>query len=380
MSWRVAWAVARNDLAVWLRSPWAVAAALVPPLGMGILVATLTLSVGRQPVALVVEGKGPLAQEMAHVIQSDSEAYLLEKVDGPTAARMLVDQQVAAVILVPADFDAGIAVDHGRLDMFINNVDIDFADDIRRTVTRSAAELDAPNLGIIGQLRAGRSSLYGPNPYRVAVAEHDLRQTGVSFLEYQVIPILLLLVINIGVLGTGLLTARDFERATARVLLLAPASRASVVVGRGLGSVLATLALVVPLVLLGAAVGVIRPVPGHWPAVLALLLATILMSVGLGLVLGTTLRQPRLVTMVGLNVVTYLFFLGGGFATIAFLPDWIQAVSRAVPTSYAISGLRQALFYPDLTGFGLDLAVLAAVAVVAAAGGSVALGRGLKRS
>ena len=38
---RALWGVARNDLAVWLRSPAAIAAALLPALGMGVLVAML---------------------------------------------------------------------------------------------------------------------------------------------------------------------------------------------------------------------------------------------------------------------------------------------------------------------------------------------------
>ena len=50
------WGMARNDLAVWLRSPAAIAASLLPALGMGVLVAVLTNSVGQQPVALVVRG------------------------------------------------------------------------------------------------------------------------------------------------------------------------------------------------------------------------------------------------------------------------------------------------------------------------------------
>jgi ABC-2 type transport system permease protein len=379
MNWGVVWAVARNDLAVWRRSPWAVAAAVIPPTGMGLLVASLTLSVGRQPVALVVEGRGPQSQAMAAILEADTEAYLLQVVDAPTAERLILSQQVAAIIRIPADFDARVSTASARVDVFLNNVDIDFADDIRRTAARSVAEFDAPDLGVAGEQRAGRGGIILPNPYHVAIAERDLRSTNVTFAEYQVIPIVLLLVINVGVLGTALLTAHDFERGTAGLLLLAPSSRAAVVAGRGLGSTLATLTLVVPAVAVGAGFGLVRPEPGHWPAVVALLLAATLMSVGIGLVLGTTLRQARLVAMVGLNLVTYLFFLGGGFATIAFLPNWLQVLSRLVPTSYAIAGLRQALFYPDLVGFGLDLAVMSGVAVAALAAGSIAFGGGLKR-
>jgi len=69
-------------------------------------------------------------------------------------------------------------------------------------------------------------------------------------------------------------------------------------------------------------------------------------------------------------VATYLFFLGGGFTTIAFLPTWLRDLSSAVPIRYAIEGMRQCLFYSDLHGLGTDLAVLGLTAVAAVAIGS----------
>ncbi|MHB8507632.1 MAG: ABC transporter permease [Candidatus Dormibacteria bacterium] len=372
-------ALAWNDLAVWLHNRSSVAAALVAPLGMGLLVALLTLSVSQQPVALVVEGRGPLAAHMAHVIAADAEAYQLTTTDRSHALRALRDQSVAAVLLIPSDFDRRVAADDARVSLLLNNVDTDFSDDIRRTVTRSVAEFDAPDLGILGELRQGTSNFILPNPYRVDIAEHNLRQTNVGYLQYQAVPVVILLVLNIGVLGSAVLSARDFESGMARVAMLAPLSRTRLVLGRALGGVLAALALLVPVVLAGAAVGWIRPPLAHWPALVAILGAVTIMAVGLGLLLGTTLRRVRLVTMVALNVATYLYFLGGGFTTIAFLPDWIQAVSRAVPTSYAISGIRQVLFYPDLDGVGLDLVVLALCAAATLLLGVASARRNLRR-
>jgi ABC-type multidrug transport system permease subunit len=110
-------------------------------------------------------------------------------------------------------------------------------------------------------------------------------------------------------------------------------------------------------------------------ALIALLIAVTATTVGLGTLLGVALRDVPLVTMSGLNIAAFLFFLGGGFTTVAFLPAWLQTASRLVPTSYAINGLRQALFYPELTGFGRDLSVLTACAAASVALASVALSR-----
>ena len=166
-----AWGMARNDLAVWLRSPAAIAAALLPALGMGVLVAVLTSSVGQQPVALVVQGQGPLAARMARIIRADADAYLLEEMAAADAERAIGTQRIAAIIVVPEDFDVAAARADAAVDLYLNNVDIDLADDLRRSVTRSVAEFDAPQLGLLGELHGPSSGVLLPNPYRVAVAE-----------------------------------------------------------------------------------------------------------------------------------------------------------------------------------------------------------------
>jgi ABC-type multidrug transport system permease subunit len=134
--------------------------------------------------------------------------------------------------------------------------------------------------------------------------------------------------------------------------------------------------------LLSGPCGWVLPIPSwtHALALIALLGAVTLTTVGLGTLLGVALRDTRLVTMTGLNAAAYLFFLGGGFTTVAFLPDWIQAVSRFVPTSYAINGLRQALFYPDLIGFERDLLVLTGCAALSVALASLMLTRAWRRA
>jgi ABC-2 type transport system permease protein len=403
---RAVWGMARNDLAVWLRSPAAIAAALLPAVGMGVLVAMLTVSVGRQPVALVVEGQGRHAARMARLIKGDEDAYLLEQMTAADAERAFGEQRVAAMIVVPENFDGAAARSDAVVDLYLNNINIDIADDLRRAVTRSVAEFDAPQLGLLGELHGPSVGVLLPNVYRVAVAEHDLRETNVSFLQYQVIPIVVLIVISIGTLGTALLTARDFERRTAKMLVMSPAGRTALVVGRLLGGSLITVALVTPLIGLGflthyipyceeeaglpqwliilvsGPCGWILPLVewSHALALLALLVAVTLMAVGLGTLLGVALRDLRLVTMMALNASAYLFFLGGGFTTVAFLPHWLQAASRLVPTSYAIEGLRQALFYPDLRGVGHDLLVLTGCAALSIVLASALLARAWRRA
>jgi ABC-2 type transport system permease protein len=378
------WALARFDFLVWVRTPWAVAAAVIPPAGMALLVAILTWSVTKQPVAVVVQGTGPQAKVMAGIIESDHEAYMFhEPLDKgrsfitnlATAQRLLADQQVAAVIVIPADFDQALARGRASVDLTLNNVDYDYSDDIRRAMDRSVAEYDAPQLGASLEKTATSSGLVVPNPYRVDIDETDLRQTNVSFFKYQTVPVLILLIVNVGVLGGALLGARDHERRTMKFLRLSPLGRPSLIIGRLLGTTLAILVVLVPAVAAATLDHVIKPPPSHWPALIAILGATTLLAAGLGVMLGAAFRRSSTVAVAAVIVSSYLFFLGGGFTQVAFLPQWLIDVSRAVPTRYAIDAMRQALFYPNLQGFRGDLTALLLFTAGCVAGGIVALHR-----
>jgi ABC-2 type transport system permease protein len=179
-----------------------------------------------------------------------------------------------------------------------------------------------------------------------------------------------LLVLNTGLMGTALLCAQDVERGTARYLVLAPLSSWMLVAGRLLGGLIISLIVLIPALVLCVVTGVIAPPLDHWPVLAGLFAATALSAAGIGAVLGTVIRGTRNIAMAVSIVATYFFFLGGGFSTIAFLPSWLRVVSAFNPIRYAIDGMRQALFYQELTGVPEALIVLVGTALVALVTGS----------
>jgi len=147
------WKIAKHDLLMWRRMPLAIACALIPPIGMTLILVGLSLAVLKQPVALVVEGHGPHSEHMQKIIEADTDSYVnydfskkLQATDAKTARRLLENQQIAAIIKIPSDFDQNVQKGMGKVHLILNNVDIDFADDIRRSVDRSVAHFDAPIL------------------------------------------------------------------------------------------------------------------------------------------------------------------------------------------------------------------------------------------
>lgn len=378
---RTIWTIAKLDLLMWRRMPFAIVTALIPPLGMMIVLITLSLAVLQQPVALVVEGKGPHAQKMQKIIQSDTDAYInydfsekLKVIDAKTAKHYLDSQLIAAIITIPEDFDKKVEEGNAKVNLLLNNVDIDFADDIRRSVDRSVAHFDAPVLSPIDAKEAEvEFDPEQPNAYQISIDETDLRETNVEWLYYQILPVLVLLVLSVGLIGTALLCAADIERKTSRFLILSPLHSWMLVTGRLLGGILASLFALVPAIFICMILGIIDPPPSHWPALTAIFIATAVCASGLGATIGTLLKGSKIIAIASSVVATYMFFLGGGFTTIAFLPEWLQTISAFVPMRYAIDGMRRSLFYSTLDGIPKDLMILSLTAIFAIIIGSFTL-------
>ena len=83
-------------------------------------------------------------------------------------------------------------------------------------------EFDAPQLGLLGELHGAARGVLLPNPIGLPSPSTTCATPLSHFLQYRVIPIVVLIIISIGLLGTALLTASDFERGTAKMLVLSP--------------------------------------------------------------------------------------------------------------------------------------------------------------
>jgi ABC-2 type transport system permease protein len=360
------WSLAQLDLLLWRRMPWAIASALIPPIGMAIMLIVLSLTVTQEPVALVIQSHGAYTTQMVEMIQADTDSYIISIMSEQEATQALHNQEIAAVITIPPDFDQRVIAHTARLQLTLNNIDIDFSDDIRRSVERSVGQFDSSGLNTQATLDTRNpSDAKAANPYLISIDEHDLRQTNVDFLSYQVLPVFVLLVLHTGLMGTALLCAQDRERKTARYLVLAPLSDWVFVAGRLLGGFCASLLILSITIGICLLTGVLAPPASHWPALIALFAATALSASGIGAILGTVMQGTRTIALMASLLATYFFFLGGGFSTIAFLPQWIQTISAFNPMRYAIDGMRQAMFYPDLSGLATDIAILVTTALVA---------------
>lgn len=360
-AWSAIWAIVRKDISVWLRQPVTIAATILPALILIAIIYVTAAAVGRNPVDLVIQEHGPYASQLVSVL-NNSEAFAVKReTTAAQASADLSDLAVAAVITIPANFDAAYTARQADpVTIQINNLNLDFTNDLRRS------------------LPAAITAFYGEqpaSPIHVTIAETDTRPQDIALTQFELIPDLVLLVTIAGVVNAGMAVAREWEDQTVKELLLAPMSRATLITGKLLSSWLITMAVGGVVLVLGAVTGQLRPQGMYWLTALLAVALTALASAGVGVAIGAIIQRFMGVVAIGIPLAFYLFFLSGGVSVIAFLPTWVQIIAQFMPTFYGVHALQMAIFYSSTDQLGRDALVLALSAVIAIALGVTVLQR-----
>ena len=360
---RATWVIMIKDLQVWLRQPVTMAATVAPALFLILVELLGAQAVGRSPVALVVQDSSPQGMQMAQSIR-DANVFRLHEVDAIRAQALLKNLDVVAVVTIPAGFSQRVqAHQAATVNVTVNNLNLDFTNDIRRAVP------DA-----ITRYYAAQGDL---SPVKISMDEHDLRARDIQMFQYSVLPIVVLLLIISGLISGGNAAAREWESATVKELLLSPVPGGAIIAGKVLAGVITSFALGMLVLLAAFGLGWIYPQGIYWLDATLVVGLVALFGASLGVAIGAALRHIMPVIAVSINLSFYLFFLAGGMGVLAFEPVWLQNIAAFVPLTYGDHALQMALFYNSADLLGRDVLVLGLSSLVALVLGAVMVRRGM---
>lgn len=156
-------------------------------------------------------------------------------------------------------------------------------------------------------------------------------------------------------------------------VLVAPASRSSVFLGKVLGGV--TDSMFQALILLTIGAFFILPLsPLTFIASFLVLLLIVFSTTSLGLVIGSNMRSEEGFGLVMNFVIWPLFFFSGALFQVSNLPDILKAASSIDPITYAVDALRIVMLGTGSFPLYFDIAVLLGFAAVAAILGIISFG------
>lgn len=360
---QAAWVIMIKDLQVWLRQPVILVATFAPPLVFLLVQFLGAESVGRSPVALVVQDRGPEGAKIAQAIR-DANVFRLQDVDAARGQALLKNLDVVAVITIPADFSQRLQAHQGTtVDVTVNNLNLDFTNDIRRAVPDAITRYYAAQ---------GDQS-----PIKITMDEHDLRLRDIQMFQYAVLPTVVLLLIICGLISGGNAVAREWESSTVKELLLSPAPSGAIIAGKVLAGFVTSFTLGTLVLLAADGLGWIYPQGIYWLDMFLVVGLVALLGASLGVALGAALRRIMPVIAVSINVALYLFFLAGGVGVLAFEPLWLQNLAAIIPLTYGNHALQMALFYNSADLLGRDVLVLGFSSLAALLLGTLAVRKGM---
>jgi ABC-2 type transport system permease protein len=358
---RVVWACVNKDLKSARTEPLFTLVAIILPLNVLLLMSLLVVSGGLAPTAVVMEDSGPLAQQFYTAMQA-AHSFALQHATASQAQALLQEGKIVAVVAIPADFDARIQ-DHQRVSVgvTINNLNTDFTNDIRRAVPLSITSFYAEA---------------EPSIVTITPEERDAYPQDLNYIPFLAVPILVIGLMVGGMVQAGTAAAEEWERGTMKELLLSPASRVAILLGKMLAAFLiALLGAVVVLTMLMGALGVW---PVHWGELIGFTLLILALFAAWGTLLGTWLKQRTPLATLAIGLCVPLFFLSGPFGPISFFAPIEQLVARLFPVYYAIVVLQHAFhgFSLNTNGIVLNVLVLVAYALGGLVLATLALRRG----
>jgi ABC-2 type transport system permease protein len=198
---------------------------------------------------------------------------------------------------------------------------------------------------------------------RYALEASRVEDDSLSPIEFFT-PALLAYAISIGaVFGAALTLVTWREKGLLRRLRLAPLRPSEIATGRVMVSL--AIALVQLLLFLGAGVLLFDlSLDASWWMAFPLILVGTLAFLAIGLITGAVTNTAEGASAVANLITLPMAFLSGAFFPIDLAPGWLQAVSKALPLTYLVEGLQDAMVRGLSAAAALpELGVLAAFAL-----------------
>jgi ABC-type multidrug transport system permease subunit len=344
---RVIWAVASKDIRISLTERIFMVLSIITPLNLLLLFLLFVLSGGQAPTAIVLEDNGPYAHQFVEAMQH-SNSFIIKETTADEAQTLLTQGQIVAIVTIPTTFDSNLkAGKQITLPVQINNLDVDFTNDIRRAIPLAVTSFYAQVF---------------PNQVVIQAHESDVYQHDTSYIGYLAVSILVVGLMVGGLLQAGTNAAREYEKNTIKELLLSPASRWAIETGKILGSFI--LNLLAGAVVLITVVFILGIWPDHWLTLLSLSLLEIIIFVSLGTLLGMLVKKRQALIPLSLGLSIPVFFLSGAFGPVNWGNDVIAVLAHLTPVYYAIGIFQYAFHSFDTTALSTTALILILVGFI----------------
>ena len=199
--------------------------------------------------------------------------------------------------------------------------------------------------------------------------EESVTSTRYGAVDYYLPGIIAAFIMSNGIIGLTANTSEFKRRGIIKRLSITPLTKFDWTIGNVLSQTMLNLMLTAIMIAVGWVIFSIRAIPDAL-TILLIFLGSVMFS-GLGMVLGGLIKDVEAASALGNAIAFPMMFLSGTYFPMEFMPSYLQSVAKVLPLTYFSDGLRYALIYRYTPGVLVNMAVVAALAVVFIILGSV---------
>jgi ABC-2 type transport system permease protein len=328
------WELARKDLLLFAADRRGMLLCFAVP----IVLATAFGAIFHQPegseprkprVWVVAQDDAPFARRVSEALQQ-SEKMQASQCDLATAQRRLASEASGVVIVLPAGWRSSADAPHVEfLHHPLGEIEARYAEGLfAEAVLREAARdiLGPYASGLKAPFTVDRQAVPGGGALSCHAYSHSFCGMTLQYLLFWG-------------MDSGLMLLRERRQGTWRRLRAAPLSRADILAGRALATVLIALLMIALTFGFGAVFCGVR-ITGSAIGFALMAFSAALLSAAAGLVVAALGGNEGRARTVSILAILTLSLLGGLWLPSFLLPGWAQTIALALPTTWAARGLE----------------------------------------
>lgn len=324
--WRAFMGGLRTQLRTFVRTPMTTVLVLILPINLLLLLSLFALTGYNAPTALVMGEDTPLARSYVEALKDTHNSFELRPMDLATGQRQLKRARLVAILEIPPGFEAGVRA--GKtvpVNLTLDNVNLDMAEDVRRAV---------PAAAVIFAQRNGFPEV------RIEAELRNLLPKDTGYVQYLGVSAVALAACIAGSVLGGTVTAREWELGTARLAQVAPGGAGAVLAGRlGAATIAGTFASSVTALIVWFGYNVH---PKHPVEVWLTLVATVFACTMLGGLVGARLRRVLPVAPLLIGTLLPFYLDSGALEPQRFDGEWLFALAHLSPTYFSVGLMEHA--------------------------------------
>ncbi len=303
------------------------------------------------PVGVVNQDGGPVSQAMIDAFSQmktgDTNIMQLKFLDSEDEAKkMIQEQRISGALVFPEGLSQSLEnKEQGQVVIITDQSNPQIS-----SMLTAMLEEALRNMGTQMETRAIADMTGGRMPEEaitalvtpIQVQTKGLVSGNPNYFQFVAPGVMAMVTVMAVMMGLAGSVSREKEVGTLDGLLVAPIARGTIVLGKTFAQTvrgLAQGAIVLALAMIFFGVRVY----GNFALMIVMLILGIFSFVGLGVLISAMVKEQETAMTIMMTLTFPMLFLSGAFFPLQQMPGFMQAISKFVPLTYVVEGLRQVM-------------------------------------